>query len=134
MAVEAKKRSKTKYKLVLVCLKYLPLVLALIYATNSVLSFFNIYIGLSHIGGLSLLPWLFIYLISSLFNYCKYYKMFLWYIFITDAINCLDYYIGIPVDNYTMLGIHLSLICFVLLIMTIKYVKGNKRTFTENNR
>lgn len=60
---------KLLYKITVIVLKILLMLLAFITLLNSVLSYFNIdLVILSYIGGVSLIPILFIYITSYTFN------------------------------------------------------------------
>ena len=60
------------------------MLLAFITLLNSILSYFNIdLVILSYIGGVSLIPILFIYITSYTFKFCEYHRMFLHYIVVT---------------------------------------------------
>ena len=88
---------KLLYKITVIVLKILPMLLAFITLLNSILSYFNIdLVILSYIGGISLIPMLFIYVASYTFKFCEYHRMFLHYIVVTWIINIIDLYIGIP--------------------------------------
>ena len=39
------------------------------------------------------------YLSATVFRFCLYHKMFLHYILVTDIINIIDYYVGIPIED-----------------------------------
>lgn len=86
-------KSKHLYKILLLTLKVLPIAISLCYFLNTLLA----YIGynteiLSFIGGISLLPWMFLYLAATVFRFCMYHKIFLIYILCSDLINYVDYY------------------------------------------
>lgn len=86
------------YKLLILMLKYIPMLISLVYVLNTALSYFYIDIPvLSNLAGMSILPWIFMYLSATVFRFCLYHKMFLHYILVTDIINIIDYYIGIPI-------------------------------------
>lgn len=69
---------KLLYKITVIVLKILPMLLAFITLLNSILSYFNIdLVILSYIGGVSLIPILFIYITSYTFKFCEYHRMFL---------------------------------------------------------
>lgn len=60
---------KLLYKIIVIVLKILSMLLAFITLLNSILSYFNIdLVILSYIGGVSLIPILFIYITSYTFN------------------------------------------------------------------
>ena len=93
MAKEESLRSKNLYKILLIALKVLPMAISLCYLLNTIFA----YIGyntevFSFIGGVSLLPWLFLYLAATVFRFCMYHKIFLIYILVSDLINYADYY------------------------------------------
>lgn len=93
MAVEESLRSKTLYKIELYLIKIIPMTIAGIYLTNTILSYFCIDLPiLSLIGGMSLLPLLFLYISSYVFRFCAYHRMFLHYIVINDVSSYFDYY------------------------------------------
>lgn len=123
MAVEAK-LSKILYKLEIGVLKVIPLVIAGCYFLNTTFSFFDIDIPLfSYIGGLSLLPWLFLYLSSFAFKFCLYHRLPLYYVLVSDCISYYDLYIGIPIENRELFVIHEILA--VVTILSIIFLKFN---------
>lgn len=80
------------YKLLILMLKYIPMLISLVYVLNTALSYFYIDIPvLSNLAGMSILPWIFMYLSATVFRFCLYHKMFLHYILVTDIINIIDY-------------------------------------------
>lgn len=115
-------RSKKLYKVTLVLLKIIPMLLAFCYVLNTTLYVFGIdsYI-LSHIAGMSLLPMIFLYLTSYVFQFCKYHRMFLHYIVLNDIINILDVYFGENISDWTYISIHLILLFICLLIILYLY-------------
>ena len=66
------------------------MLLAFITLLNSILSYFNIdLVILSYIGGVSLITILFIYVASYIFKFCKYHRIFLYYIVVTWIIKII---------------------------------------------
>lgn len=49
------------------------------------------------------------YLSATVFRFCLYHKMFLHYILVTDIINIIDYYVGIPIEDLELLMIQRTL-------------------------
>lgn len=110
------------------------MLLALIALLNSILSYIGIDITvLSYIGGTSLLPIIFLYLTSYVFNFCIYHRMFLHYIVITDCINIYDYYIGIPLKDLQMLCLYMIVTGIFLFLILYLYVKNHKKLTTKNS-
>ena len=133
VVVEKSKRSE--YKLLIIVLKFIPMLTALCYMSSTIFNYFGYNIEpLSNIGGMSLLTWLFIYLASIVFNFCSYHRVFLWYIFIDDIFNIIDYYITIPISTDNILMLHNILIGITLFTVLILYVKDNKVIIRKSNK
>lgn len=134
MAVAEKSR-ESKYKLLILVLKFIPMLTALCYMTSTIFNYFDYNIEpLSNIGGMSLLTWVFIYLASVVFKFCSYHRMFLWYILIDDLFNIIDYYWSIPISTDNILILHNIWIGITLFIILVLYVKSNKIIIRKNNK
>lgn len=134
MAVVEKSR-ESKYKLLILVLKFIPMLTALCYMTSTIFNYFDYNIEpLSNIGGMSLLTWVFIYLASVVFKFCSYHRMFLWYILVDDLFNIIDYYWSIPISTDNILMLHNIWIGITLFIVLILYVKSNKVIVRKNNK
>lgn len=124
---------KSNHKILLLILKFIPMVTALCYMLNVLLALFGIDAGfLSHICGMSLLPWLFILVATFVFRFCIYHRMFLYYILASDVVNIIDYYIGIPLSTANMIMVHFVLISVFLFLILYLYVKHRKKPVKEN--
>lgn len=133
MAVE-ESLSKKLYKVELILLKALPVVIAVFYMLNTILSYFYIdNMFISNIAGVSFLPLLFLYVSSYVFRFCSYHRMFLHYIAIDDCLAMYDYYIGIPVSDKDTILIHLALIGISLLLILYLYVKHHKKPIKQDS-
>lgn len=128
MAVGESLRSKTLYKVEIGLLKIIPMVLAGIYLSNTILSYFLDIdlIILSYIGGISLLPLIFLYLSSYVFRFCIYHRIFLHYITINELILILDTHIGLPVSDLEYFCLQMSIFGLSLFLFLYLYVKSNK--------
>lgn len=121
-------RNKSLYKIELYLLKVMPMLLAAIYLINTVLSYYDIILpALSYIGGLSFIPLLFMYISSYVFRFCSYHRMFLHYIVINDLINLIDYYYTLPISDWELLILHMSIAGISLFIILYLYVKSNRK-------
>lgn len=121
-------RNKSLYKIELYLLKVMPMLLAAIYLINTVLSYYDIVLpALSYIGGLSFIPLLFMYISSYVFRFCSYHRMFLYYIVINDLINLIDYYYTLPISDWELLILHMSIAGISLFIILYLYVKSNRK-------
>lgn len=115
---------KTLYKLELLILKSLPILIALYYLLNTILSYFNIdFVLLSAIGGLSLLPIIFILVSSFVFKFCIYHRLPIYYIIVSDIINYYDLYIGIPLSNRLLFIINMIIAGIFIILIAITKAK-----------
>ena len=134
MAVE-ENLNKSMYKLLILMLKYIPMLISLVYVLNTALSYFYIDIPvLSNLAGMSILPWIFMYLSATVFRFCLYHKMFLHYILVTDIINIIDYYVGIPIKDLELLMIHGTITGLFLFVILYLYVKSHKKPTVKDSR
>lgn len=119
------KINKSLYKLELFSIKIIPMVIAFIYLLNTMLSFIGIDLKiLSLLGGMSILPTIFLYISSYVFGFCSYHRMFIHYIVITDIISYIDYYTnGECFTDRNLFLIHFMIASTFLFI--ILYLKLN---------
>jgi hypothetical protein len=113
------------YKLLILSSKVFPILIALCYLLNVVLSYFGMNdVPLNYLGGMSFIPLLYLYITSYTLKLCNYHRIYLHYIVIVDIINILDFYQFIPLTNleYMML----FLILFILAMFIILYLKLKK--------
>jgi hypothetical protein len=128
MDVEERLRNKRLYKIELLLLKIIPILMAVCSACNSILSYFDIEVVIiNYIGGVSLLPFIFLYLSSYVFKFCAYHRMFLHYLLITDIINIYDYHIGIPLNNLEYLCLHMIITIISIFIVLYLYMNRKKK-------
>lgn len=133
--MEGNLKSKELHKLLLLTIKYIPMVIAACYVLNTVLSVVHIDVPiLSNIAGMSILTWIFLYLSAVVFRFCNYHKMFLWYILVSDIINIFDYYLYLPINDSGIYLINFSVIGIFLYIILYLYVKSNKKSTTKDSR
>ena len=112
-------RSKLLYKIELYLIKIIPFILATVCFINTTLSYFCIDIPfLSYIGGISIMPLLFLYISSYVFRFCFYHRLPLHYITINIILNLIDEYIGIPLSDRHLYAIYV-IITFIFLILLI---------------
>lgn len=124
-------RSKTLYKFELILLKFIPFILAFVCFLNTVFSYFGIDLEfLAHIGGISLLTLLFLYVSSYVFKFCMYHRLALHYVVINNVLNIYDYYIGVPLDDRNLFILYLVIAFIFLILILIDYVDNNKN-YTE---
>ena len=121
---EESKRSNIRHKSFLVITKFIPHVSAFMYALYTLLQFIDIDpIVIGYLFSYSLLPWLYMFLTSFVFRYCYVHRLPLYYILINEILTITDYYIGIPIDDFNLLLVHLLLICLLIFGYTYYYIK-----------
>lgn len=124
MDAEARLKSKHLYKIELWVIKYIPMALALVCFINTTLSYFDIDLTIfSYIGGISILPLLFLYLSSFVFKFCIYHRLPLHYIAVNMIINMLDDYIGIPLSNRSMMCLYMIITAIFIFILVYEHYK-----------
>lgn len=75
------------YKLELICVKYVPILIALITLIDVILYYFDIDFELiNYIAGASFLTMILMYISGYVYKFCEYHRMFLHYI--TDRKTC----------------------------------------------
>lgn len=116
---EVKSVNKEWYKVTLEFLKVIPMLLAFCDAVNTLtcLLGYNITI-FSYVGGVSFLTLMFLYLVSYVFRFCIYHRMFLHYVLVNDIISALEFTVGIPVSTMTLMcifSINLAVFAFLIL-------------------
>ena len=116
------------HKLMLVTLKVIPMLLALLSLLNTTLSYFGIdLVIISYIGGVSVLPLVFLYISSYAFKFCEYHRMFLHYVALNWVLNIYDYYIGIPLSDRNLLAMYLMITCIFMFIILYLYLKSKRK-------
>lgn len=117
------RKNKVLYKSLLLSVKLIPIIMAFLCLTNSILSYFNIDLVLiSYIGSSSILSFVFFYISSYVFKFCKYHRMFIHYTLITWIINLYDYYIGIPINDLNYLCLQMIIAGIFLFIILYLYL------------
>lgn len=135
MVKEERLKSKYLYKILLLVLKYMPLVIAFLYTVNTTLNICEIDAPvLSNTAGVSLFTWIFMLLSNLVFKFCICHRMFLYYILAVDVFNIVDYTIGIPLYKSEYIAIHSTFISITLFLFLYFHVKNNKKITTSNSR
>ena len=103
------------YKIELHWIKIIPIVIAILSFSDTVLSYLG-YEGNSISYIIALLVWLFLYLSSFVFKFCRWHRMFLYYILVEGIINWYDYEFIIPLSLRLMIAIQL---CLAVIFISI---------------
>jgi len=128
-------RSKALYKVAIGLIKVSPMTYALLSLVNTTASYFGIDLPiLSYVGSVSLLTLLLLYVLSYVFCFCPYHRMFLHYVTVTWALNITDLYVGIPVGDFNYMCLQLGIAGAFLFVILYIYVKSHKRLVVEDSR
>lgn len=122
------KKDKTLYKVFLIILKYIPHLFAFTYALYTLLGFCGI--DQNIIGcffHISLFSWIYLLLTSIIFKFCYVHRLPLYYIGVNEFITSIDYYIGIPIQEFNLIVVHALLIIFLIFGYSIYYIKKIKQ-------
>ena len=126
---EERLKSKTLYKIELYLIKVIPMIISFVYLLNTALSYYDIDVPLfSYIGGMSILPLLFLYVSSYVFKFCMYHRLFLHYISINWLLDIVDYYWGIPLSDKSMFLLYMIITGLFLLLILYFHQRCKKHT------
>lgn len=117
--------NKRMCKLELICVKYIPILIALITLIDVILYYFDINFELiNYVAGTSFLTMIPMYISSYVYKFCEYHRMFLHYIVVNEVVMMIDLYIGIPLGDFMLLVLYLIIACifaFLALYLHQKY-------------
>lgn len=103
-------------------LKYIPHITALLYIVYTILEFIGVdSIVLGYAINMSFASWIFMVLSSIVFRFCYVHRLPLYYILANELTTVIDYYIGIPLNDKNLLGLHLILIGLLIFGYTYYY-------------
>lgn len=123
----------TLYKLDIFILKLLPIILAILALSSTILDYINISCQIINYAMIFVL-YVFLYISSYVFKFCEYQRIFLHYVVTVNILSIIDVYVGIPLNDFNLLKMYLIISGIFLLVILYLYVKGNKRYFIENNK
>lgn len=122
--------SKTLCRIMLYSVKVIPMVISGIYVLNTVLSYFYIDLPvLSYIVQFLFIA--FMLIASYAFKFCKWHRMFIYYILLILILNIIDYHVGIPISNRGLLLMYVIITgIFMFYIIYLKFIGNSK--FSRN--
>ena len=123
-----KRLKQSKYRIFLVVLKIIPILLTIISIINTILYYVGIEcVWLSLTGGVSFITLLFLLIASSVFQFCIYHKIFIYYLLFDYIISIIDYTVGIPITIMQFI-IFDSIIIGILLCIILGFYLYNKNS------
>lgn len=108
----------------LTILKGLPMVMALGFVISNTIPRINPVLNMiTHICGLIIPQFAFMYISSYIFRFCSYHRIFLHYILAIQAITITDWYIGIPISNNEIRYLQYAVSVVFAIIAVCLYIK-----------
>lgn len=131
----AENLNRSKHQMLIISIKFLPIVIAVVYLVNTILFYVGIDVPyLSLLGGTSILTVAFMYICSAVFKFCLYHRLFIHYILVNDLLNWASLITKSEwLDTYLFRIVLITTALFIFLITYI-HVKSNKRTTSKNNK
>lgn len=115
--------SKSVYKTTVKLLKLLPMIMVVSYFLMLLLFYTaDRYIVIPHVLGTVIAPLVFIYLISYVFRYCTFHRMFIHYYAFIQLLNVIGHYHWLPTDGETTTLIHDGVTILFIIGAVIMYV------------
>lgn len=116
--------SKNLNKILVLFIKFYPIVISIGYFVNILLHYFDIeYLLIDYTILHSISSIMFLYICSAVFSFCLYHRIFIHYILIQDILSYYDNVYTIPVSDKQFLYIQMSLLFIVLIIALRNYIK-----------
>ena len=112
--------------LILILLRFVPIVGALCCAVNSILSCFdNDLVWLGYVmHGLMMITWI---ALAIYFRFCLFYFILVFYILICETINTIDYVFHIPFEDWEMFVLYCGLFGLTIITSTIAHVRHKRK-------
>ena len=122
-------------KVLSIIVKYLPILMAIMYFINSILSLLDIYTSIiSYNFYCGFIPLLLIYVCCSVLKYCTQYKAYLGYVAINNIINWIDYEYGfteeVMIGWISVIG---TFFCLISYLMIQHIHSGKSNTLKEKS-
>ena len=116
--------SKDLYKVFLLILRGIPYIIALCYVVVTAAFYFGLELNvIGYIGSCSIMTWVFLYVSSFVFKFCKYHRTPLYYVLLNDIINVIDTYIGIPISTSNFFVLHIAILGAIVIIYSYLRIK-----------
>lgn len=107
----------TQYKIYLICLKYIPFLVAVLSLIASILGCLGISIGLFPVAAyMGLLPTIFWILSSFTFKCCIWHRLPIYYCWVNNVVSWIDFRWTIPFNNLQMILVY-SIVALVFIIL-----------------
>lgn len=124
MVMEEMSKNLLSHKFLLILIKYIPHIIALFYGIYNILGICGIdFIVAGYFVHMSVLSWIFMYLLSFIFRYCYVHRLPLYYILSSEILTISDYLLNYSIEESIIIMLNLVLIFITIFGYTFYYIK-----------
>ena len=117
---------KVKHKILILAIKFIPTLVASFYFVTTLLHYYGIEpLFMQYLVSQSLISIILLYLLSAVFKFCLYHRIFIHYISTNFILSYFDNSYGIPISDKQYLYLQMYLLFMALLIALFSYIKKN---------
>lgn len=117
---------KVKHKILILAIKFIPTLVASFYFVTTLLHYYGIEpLFMQYLVSQSLISIILLYLLSAVFKFCLYHRIFIHYISTNFILSYFDNSYGIPISDKQYLYLQMCLLFMALLIALFSYIKKN---------
>lgn len=106
-------------------LQTLPVIMALSFFSNTLVTSMTT-LAVIHYVGLLIVPAIYFYVTSYMFNFNPCIRICMGYIFVIDALNITDFYFGIPISSTDLCAIHVVIALLFIEAIVFKWFINEK--------
>lgn len=118
---------KIKHKILILAIKFIQTLVASFYFVTTLLHYYGIEpLFMQYLVSQSLISIILLYLLSAVFKFCLYHRIFIHYISINFILSYFDNSYGIPISDKQYLYLQMCLLFMALLIALLDYMRSNK--------
>lgn len=126
--IEEVEMEKVSHKLTLLCVKYIPVIVALADLVAILITFFTpLPMFISFTFSSSIITLIPMYIMSYAFKFCKYHRMIINYIVVNKVVYLIDYLFVLPLTIANLALLYLSLAGIFIALIIYNYLKYGDR-------
>lgn len=123
-------------KILILSIKFYPILISLVLCLDNILHYLDIrLVFLDYCVFQTLSPILLMYLLSYVFSFCRYHRVFIHYMFIEWFLSYYDDSFQVPLSDKYFMYLQMIIFCISLFVALYLYMydKGNKRIVSNYN-
>lgn len=106
-------------------LQIIPVIMALSFFSNTLVTSMTT-LAVIHYVGLLIVPAIYFYVTSYVFNFNPCIRICMGYIFVIDTLNITDFYFGIPISDTDLWALHIAIALLFLEAIIFKLLINTK--------